>query len=130
MPLCFAALPLCRFAALPLCRFAALLFALRLSPFASPMSTTRDKSKRNDPSQGWTKQDLLDAATLSAKTFDTLRKAARIKGPGHGGLSWVFSIDDVIALIHRAESGQWTDRGAPAAVAWRALLTERGIELD
>lgn len=94
------------------------------------MSVTRDKSNRNDPSQGWTKQELLDASDLSAKTFDSLRKAARIKGPGHGGLSWVFSIDDLIALIHRAESGQWTERGAPAAVAWRSLLAERGIELE
>jgi hypothetical protein len=92
------------------------------------MSYTRDKSNRN--TEGWSKQELLDAGGLSAKTFDSLRKAARIKGPGHGGLSWIFSIDDLIALIHRAESGQWTERGAPAATAWRALLAERGIEFE
>ena len=94
------------------------------------MSVTRDKSDRNDPSTGYTKQDLLDAAELSPKTFDTLRKAARIKGPSHGGLSWVFSIDDVIALIKRGESGAWTDKGGPAAKEWRALLAERGIIVE
>jgi hypothetical protein len=92
------------------------------------MSYTRDKSTRN--TDGWSKQELLDAGGLSAKTFDSLRKAARIKGPSHGGLSWIFSINDLIALIQRAESGQWTERGAPAAEAWRTLLADRGIELE
>ena len=94
------------------------------------MSVTRDKSDRNDPDTGWTKQELLESSGISAKTFDTLRKAARVRGPGHGGLSWVFSVEDVIALVHRAEGGAWTERGAPAATAWRALLAERGIEVE
>ncbi len=92
------------------------------------MRPNRDKDQV--PRSGWTKQDLIDASGLSAKTFDTLRKAARVRGPSHGGLNWVFSEDDVVALVHRAESGQWTERGGPAGVAWRALLAERGIELD
>src|SRR5262245_14441265 len=93
------------------------------------MRRGQDPSSRLDPSQGFTKQELLDVSGLSAKTFDTLRKAARIRGPGHGGLNWVFSPDDVIALIHRAEGGNCTERGAPAAIAWRALLDENGINV-
>ena len=89
-----------------------------------------NRDKEEIPTSGWTKQDLLDASRLSPKTFDTLRKAARVRGPSHGGLNWVFSQDDLIALIHRAESGKWTERGGPASTGWRALLLERGIELD
>ena len=74
------------------------------------------------PSRGWTKEELLEASALSPKTFDTIRKAARVRGPSHGGLSWVFSVEDVEALIHRAESGRFTERGPAAAVAWKALL--------
>jgi hypothetical protein len=85
---------------------------------------------RKDPSQGFTKRQLLEVADLSPKTFDTIRKAARIRGPGHGGLNWVFSIEDVVALIRRAESGTFSERGAPAAVAWRALLADEGYRLD
>lgn len=76
---------------------------------------------------GFTKQELLDACELSAKSFDTIRKAARVKGPSHGGLNHVFSVEDLIQIIHRAESGTFTDRGAPAAKSWRALATENGI---
>lgn len=89
-----------------------------------------------DPADGISKQELLDAAStgpaasLSPKTFDLIRKAARIRGPGHGGHTWVFPIDDVIALIRRAESGGFTDRGAPAAAAWRSLLAQRGVLID
>jgi hypothetical protein len=87
---------------------------------------------RNDPDEGWSKQELLDAAAggetpLSAKTFDLIRKAARVRGPSHGGNTWVFSVADVIALVKRAESGGFSDRGRPAAAAWRELLAERGI---
>jgi hypothetical protein len=73
-------------------------------------------------SVGWTKQELMEASELSPKTFDTIRKAARVRGPSHGGLSWVFSRADVEALIQRAESGTFTERGPPAAAAWRKLL--------
>lgn len=76
---------------------------------------------------GFTKQQLLDACDLSAKSFDTIRKAARVKGPSHGGLNHVFSVEDLIQIIHRAESGTFTDRGAPAAKAWRAFATENGV---
>lgn len=76
---------------------------------------------------GFTKQQLLDACDLSAKSFDTLRKAARISGPSHGGLQHVFSVPDLIKLIHRAESGNFTERGAPAAKAWRAFAAENGV---
>ncbi|MGD9688996.1 MAG: hypothetical protein AB7V47_04580 [Phycisphaerales bacterium] len=75
----------------------------------------------------FTKRDLLDASGLSAKTFDSIRKAARIKGPSHGGLDWAFNHSDVVSLIQRAESGQWSDRGAPAAMAWRRLMAEAGL---
>ena len=74
--------------------------------------------------QGWTKQELLEVSDLSPKTFDTIRKAARVRGPSHGGLSWVFSLEEVNLLIHRAESGSFTERGPAAAVAWRKLITE------
>ncbi len=76
---------------------------------------------------GFTKQELLDACDLSAKSFDTLRKAARVKGPSHGGLNHVFSVEDLIQLIHRGESGKFTIRGAPASKAWRILASENGI---
>lgn len=82
---------------------------------------------RREVIDGWTKQQLLDVAPISAKTFDTIRKAARVKGPGHGGLNWVFSADDVIAIIHRAESGNFTERGGLPAQAWRKLLTDSGL---
>ncbi len=85
---------------------------------------------RNDPEYGFTKQELVDLSGLSAKTFDTIRKAARIRGPGHGGRNWVFSVEDVIALIQRAESGSFSERGGPAATAWRALLAEAGYEVE
>ena len=39
-----------------------------------------------DPNAQFSKRELLEASGLSAKTFDTIRKAARVKGPGHGGM--------------------------------------------
>lgn len=79
---------------------------------------------------GITKQELCDAGDISAKTFDLMRKAARVKGPSHGGNTYVFTFEDVVALIQRAESGSFTERGGFAAKAWRALLQEQGIELE
>jgi hypothetical protein len=94
----------------------------------------------NDPDEGWTKQELIEAAgataaesndpPLSPKTFDLIRKAARVRGPTHGGMTWVFSPEDLVALVQRAEGGAFTERGLPAARAWRALLAERGIHLQ
>lgn len=75
----------------------------------------------HDP-EAISKQELLDAADISSKVFDSIRKAARIKGPSHGGLEWMFSRDEVQALIRKADSGLFTERGKPAAEAWRALL--------
>lgn len=89
--------------------------------------------RREAPDDGqayFTKQALLDAGEISSKTFDMIRKAARIKGPGHGGLTWPFSTADVITLIRCAEGGRFTERGAPAAIGWRALLGEAGIDPD
>ena len=103
-----------------------------------------------DPADGWTKQDLLDAvgasarlegeigrretssagSGLSPKTFDAIRKAARVSGPSHGGNTWVFSADEVAALVRTAEGGRFTERGGPIAAAWRALLAQRGIEVE
>lgn len=83
---------------------------------------------------GWTKQELMEAVVgegtarrggLSPKTFDAIRKVARVKGPTHGGMSWVYSPEDVAALIHAADGGRFTERGAPIAAAWRQLLEER-----
>jgi hypothetical protein len=84
----------------------------------------------SDPHRTFTKRDLVDAGGISAKSFDTIRKAARVKGPSHGGLGALFDVDAVRTLIRRAESGTYTERGAPAARAWRELLTERGIDPD
>ena len=84
---------------------------------------------RSNATEGWSKQELLDASRLSAKTFDIIRKAARVRGPSHGGLNWLFSTEDVIQLVQRAESGSFSERGGPAATAWRALLVEKGVEL-
>lgn len=89
-----------------------------------------EEAEGDGASEGITKQELLEAAGISSKTFDTIRKAARIKGPSHGGLSWVFSIEDVVALVKKAESGRFTERGEPAAKAWRALLLERGVRIE
>jgi hypothetical protein len=36
-------------------------------------------------------------------------------------------VDDVRALIYKASGGTFTERGAPAAAAWRAMLEELGI---
>ena len=72
--------------------------------------------------EGWTKQELMDAGGISAKTFDLIRKAARVRGPGHGGLNWVFSAAEVGELIRRAESGKFTERGAEAAAGWRRMV--------
>lgn len=81
------------------------------------------------PDDGFSKQDLLEVSGLSAKTFDTLRKAARVSGPSHGGHTHVFGHHEVISLIQRAESGTFTERGTAAARAWRAILETRGIVL-
>lgn len=78
---------------------------------------------------GWSKQELVDAAGFSSKTFDTIRKAARVSGPSHGGNKHVFSAEDLMALVHRAESGSFSERGEPAAQAWRAMLVEAGLEM-
>lgn len=80
--------------------------------------------------EGFSKQELLDAAGISSKTFDTIRKAARIPGPSHGGHTHVFTHAEVVALVRRAESGTFTERGGPVAGAWRELLSERGVRVD
>jgi hypothetical protein len=76
---------------------------------------------------GWTKRELIEVAELSPRSFDTIRKAARIKGPSHGGLNHVFDQEDMFALIQKAESGKFTVLGPVAARAWRVLLVEAGI---
>lgn len=81
----------------------------------------------SDPEAGWTKQVLVDTGGISMKSFDTIRKAARVKGPPHGGLDWVFNAQDLITLIKKAECGTFSERGRPAAKQWRLLLAERGL---
>jgi hypothetical protein len=80
---------------------------------------------------GLTKSELLDACELSARTFDTLRKTARVAGPSHGGLTHVFPNADVIRLIKTAEGGRYRDHPSAirAARGWRGLLTERGVHV-
>lgn len=78
-----------------------------------------------DPN-AFSKQQLLDAAAMSPKTFDAIRKAARVRGPGHGGLNWMFSRSDIEAIIRKAEGGTFTEKGPAAAEAWRLLL-ENGV---
>lgn len=75
----------------------------------------------------WTKTELVEAAGVSPKTFDTIRKAARVRGPTHGGRNHIFDGPDLIALIHRAESGRFSQIGKPVAEAWRRLLTAAGL---
>lgn len=81
-----------------------------------------------DPTMRFTKQELMDCSGLSSKTFDMIRKAARVKGPSHGALSWEFTADQLVILIQRAESGTFTERGGPAGVAWRRLLAGEVVE--
>lgn len=76
---------------------------------------------------GWSKAELVEVSGLSPKTFDTIRKAARVSGPSHGGLKHIFDAQDLIALIQKAESGKFDRIGKPAAEGWRRLLTEAGL---
>ncbi len=89
----------------------------------------RGQTARVTDGDGITKRQLLEAGNISAKSFDAMRKAARIKGPSHGCLDWVFSVDDVKYLIRTAESGKYTETGPPVAAGWRAMLTEMGVKL-
>ncbi len=96
--------------------------------------TDEQAAEPADQSPGWTKQELLDSVEehggqLSTKTFDTIRKTARVSGPSHGGRNHVFSPEDLFALIHVAEGGRFTERGPDAAKAWRALLKSAGIPI-
>jgi hypothetical protein len=77
----------------------------------------------------WTKAELIDAAGISPKSFDTIRKAARVKGPSHGGLKHVFSAMDLIALIQKVSSGTFSLTGKPIAEAWTTLLHEAGMRM-
>jgi hypothetical protein len=88
------------------------------------MRRGQNSSSRVNEDDGWTKQELMSAGGVSAKTFDMIRKAARVRGPSHGGLGWVFSAADLEAIAARAESGRFSERGGLAAAAWRGLLAE------
>ncbi|GEM_PF-800602 len=77
----------------------------------------------------WTKAELIDSAKISPKRFDTIRKAARVKGPSHGGLKHTFSAMDLIALIQRAGSGTFNQTGRPTAEAWTELLEASGMRM-
>lgn len=91
----------------------------------------RGQTRRAEPAGGgYTKAALLEAAQISAKTFDGIRKAARVSGPSHGGLNHVFSREDVLRLIAKARSGSFTERGGPAADGWERLLAGEGADGD
>lgn len=94
------------------------------------MRTFRSDPSPTPPNQGFLKEELLEVADISSKTFDMIRKAARVKGPSHGGLEYVFSAEDVKQIIRTSEGGRFTERGAPAAAAWRLMLTERGLSME
>ncbi len=64
----------------------------------------------------------MHAAKITAGLFDSIRKAARVRGPAHGGMDWAFSRTDVEALIHRARDGRFRALASDAAAAWEALL--------
>ncbi len=93
------------------------------------MGRHRDNVERTPEAEGVSKADLLDTADISSKTFDMFRKAARVTGPNHGGLKYIFTIEEVTRLILKAESGKFTERGPIAALAWRKILTEKGVAL-
>lgn len=93
------------------------------------MGRHRDNVDRTPQADGVSKADLLETAAISSKTFDMFRKAARVTGPNHGGLKYIFTIDEVTLLILKAESGKFTERGPAAALAWRTLLVEKGVSL-
>lgn len=108
----------------------------REKPFVRPPITDADFESAQpepDPDEphppAWTKAELIDAAAISPKRFDTIRKAARVKGPSHGGLKHVFSAMDLIALIQRAGSGTFSQTGKPIAEAWKTLLEEAGMRM-
>lgn len=88
-------------------------------------ANVHDEARDDDPQQprdGFTKEELLEAGDLSSKTFDMIRKAARVKGPAHGGLGFFFPMEDVAALVRTAEGGRFSERGGPAAEGWRKHL--------
>lgn len=93
------------------------------------MGRHRDNVDRTPSAEGIAKSDLLEAAQISSNTFDMIRKAARVTGPNHGGLKYVFTTEEVTRLTLKAESGKFTERGPPAGLAWRALLAEKGVVL-
>jgi hypothetical protein len=92
-------------------------------------SQGESESDESGSSSGWTKGQLVDVAGISPKTFDTIRKAARIKGPSHGRLKHVFDEQDMFALIQKVESGRFSVAGPTIALAWRTLLTEAGVTM-
>lgn len=82
----------------------------------------RGQSPRYD-GPGYTKKQLLAAADVSPKIFDSIRKAARVSGPPHGGLNWLFPPGDIKVMIEQARKKTQTDRGGQAiATAWEDLL--------
>jgi hypothetical protein len=94
------------------------------------MRRGQDPRPYQDPNTQFSKRELLEASGLSPKTFDTIRKAARVKGPSHGGMDWAFTAEDVRSMIYKASGGTFTERGGPAATAWRGMLVERGFRVD
>ncbi len=86
----------------------------------------RGQSPRDTTSPGFSKAQLIEAAAISAKSFDNIRRTARVKGPSHGGLNWHIPVDDILTMIRVAEGGRFSQTGKPVAEAWRALLIEHG----
>jgi hypothetical protein len=84
----------------------------------------RGQQREGPQGRTWTKAELLEAAQISNGVFDTIRKAARVKGPSHGGLGFEFDEDALRALIDRAQRPNFSDHGPPAARAWQELLDQ------
>lgn len=97
--------------------------------FASGERDEHEEQTEEQHPPEWTKAELLDAAGISPKSFDTIRKASRVKGPSHGGLKHVFSAMDLIAMIQKAGSGTFSQTGKPIAEAWTRLLHEAGMRM-
>ena len=96
----------------------------RIAPWDEARTSNRPKRLT-----GLDKRELMDSGGIPPD-LDLLRKAARVKGPSHGGLTHIYSADDVIALILKGEGGTFSERAGAAAAAWRALLEAERIYME
>lgn len=82
----------------------------------------RGQSRENRNVEGFTKRELMEAAGVTSGMFDVVRRAARVRGPSHGGMDWVYSREDVMTMARKAQDGNLRERAGDAGKAWEALL--------